>query len=86
MPAGLLLAARVRRFVIVVTGCIPDMGSMPAMGSFPGERPQGGPPGDMAGFGTPQKNQSEQWIQLAVCAALIIAALLVMQKIRPHNQ
>jgi hypothetical protein len=55
-------------------------------GGFQGERPQGGPPGDMAGFGTPQKNQSEQWIQLAVCAALILAAILVIRRIRPHNQ
>ena len=69
-------------------------GDVPRMGGMGGGMPQmgGGMPGGMpSGMSFPggfeqQADQTGLWIQVAVCAAALIAAILVIMKARNHNQ
>ena len=46
-------------------------------------RPGGFPGGDFPG--AQQDNAAGQWIQLALCAAVLLAAVLIVRRIRSHN-
>ena len=56
-----------------------DRGGPPSGGGF-------SPPEGMNFGSTQQKNQSEQWIWLGILSALLIAAILVIRRVRPHNK
>ena len=47
--------------------------------------PQGGP-GDTGFPGSQQDNRSGQWIQLAVWSTVLLAAVLIIRRVKSHNQ
>ena len=55
--------------------------------SFRPERPSGMPEGmGFPGMEGPQEDQSGLWIRVAICAAVLLAALLIIRRAGSHNQ